>query len=112
VPNDQPERVARNEALFRDVNERTKEISESLIPDQPSFVLEIFCECGELDCTAKLALPTSDYERVRDRPEQFVVAAGHEIAQVESVVDRRDGYVVVAKNGQAGTVARRTDPRS
>jgi hypothetical protein len=36
---------------------------------------------------------------------------GHEIPEVETVVDRRNGYLVVQKRNQAGDAAEESDPR-
>ena len=105
------ERIARNEALFRDLNERTKEITESLTPGDPPPVLEIFCECGQADCVMKLLVSTNVYETVRGHSEQFLVAQGHDIPDVEHVVERADDYLIVAKHAEAAQIARETDPR-
>jgi hypothetical protein len=109
---DREERIARNEALFRDLNERTKEIAESLTPGQPPRVLEIFCECGKADCVEKVALAMNEYEAVRANSTRFIVAAGHEIPDVEDVVAREDGYCIVKKHEEEAAIAREVDPRS
>jgi hypothetical protein len=108
---DRKERIARNEALFRDLNERTKEITESLTPGDPPRVLEIFCECGQADCVMKLLVSTNVYETVRAHSEQFLLADGHDIPDVEHVVERTDDYLIVAKEAEAVQIARETDPR-
>ena len=43
--------------------------------------------------------------------DQFVVARGHDDPPLDDVVASFDGYVVVEKRGEAGEVARSTDPR-
>jgi hypothetical protein len=44
-------RIARNEALFREVNERVKEIS-----DASEGRVDFLCECGDDQCTASISL--------------------------------------------------------
>jgi hypothetical protein len=105
------ERLARNEALFRELNERMKEISESLAPGEAIPTLEIFCECGQADCVEKLVVVFRDYEAVRAKAEQFLVADAHDIPDVERVVARATGYWVVEKHEEEATIARQTDPR-
>jgi hypothetical protein len=51
------------------------------------------------------------YERVRANPRRFVMIAGHEMPEVERVVDRSQGYFVVEKRNEAGVLAEETDPR-
>jgi hypothetical protein len=59
----------------------------------------------------RLALTPAEYESVREHGDWFVVAPGHEDPRIEVVVEPFDGYVVVEKRGEAGEVARSTDPR-
>ena len=42
----------------------------------------------------------------------FLIAEGHEDIEIEQVIAKRDGYVVVEKDGAAGIVADNDDPRS
>jgi len=100
------ERVARNEALFREVNERV----EGLAGDSPR--IDFVCECGDLDCLERLELTRTTYEQVRSDPRRFVVAPGHENPDVERVVARLEGYLVVEKVAEAARVAVEHDPRS
>ena len=104
------ERVGRNEALFRQVNERLKEIGEnfSLVSESADFV----CECGTAACAEPIRLPLTEYERIRSEPELFFVVPGHELSDVESVVETNEGYDVVRKHeGTPAQFARETDPR-
>lgn len=101
------ERAARNEALFREVNEQVRDLAEraSRAPTA-GFV----CECSDGDCSEHLEVPLEAYERVRAEPRRFLVAPGHEGA-FERVVEREAAYVVVEKRGTAGEIAERLDPR-
>jgi hypothetical protein len=104
-------RVGRNEVLFREVNERLRELGEgfSLVAEQAEFV----CECGSSACTGHVQLTLAEYEQVRSNPKRFFVIPGHQLLEFERVVDERDAYVVVEKlpGGPAG-MAIRDDPRS
>jgi hypothetical protein len=100
---------AQIQAFYRDVNERIATISRGF---DATARLEILCECGEASCTERVRIENDDYEAVRGRPTHFAVLDGHQDGAVEDVVERRDGYLVVANYGAAATVARRTDPRS
>jgi hypothetical protein len=104
------DRAARNEALFRRVNERLEEVNEGfqLVTDNAEFV----CECATIDCAELIRLSLSKYEAVRRVPTQFVVKPGHVLAEQERVVERSEDYVIVEKIGRAGERARQLDPRS
>jgi hypothetical protein len=64
-----------------------------------------------LGCNLLIELTPAEYERVRACGRRFLLAPGHEIPDVEVVVLREPGYLVVEKVGDAGRVAERTDPR-
>lgn len=104
------ERLARNEVLFREVNERVRAIAAAHGDD--GHLYEFFCECSNRDCDLKLSLSVAAYEGVRDRSTWFFVAPGHAMPEVESMIERRDGYDIVAKEGEAAVIADELDPRS
>lgn len=77
-----------------------------------SGVLEIVCECGEIDCSQQLTIPHQDYEHLRSDPTWFAVVPGHEVASVELIIINRDGYDIVQKRARAPAAeAKATDPR-
>ena len=104
-------RIGKNEAVFREVNERLKEIGESfsLVAERADFI----CECGNATCAEPIQMPLDEYERVRANPTWFAIRPGHEIPDVEFVVERHDRYDVVEKHaGDPAALARKEDPRS
>jgi hypothetical protein len=100
------ERLARNQALFREVNERLLELSEGFQDGSMQFV----CECSNEDCTLTVTMNHDEYESVRAHSTFFVVYTGHEILAVEKVIDRQDGWTIVQKV-TASDYAVETDPR-
>ncbi len=100
------ERLARNQALFREVNERLLELTEGFHDGSMQFV----CECSHEDCTLTVNMNHDEYESVRARSTFFVVASGHEILEVEKIIDNRDGWTIVQKV-TATDYAVETDPR-
>jgi hypothetical protein len=103
-------RVGLNEALFREVNERIEDLNRAFgeLTDRMSVV----CECGDARCHERLDVPIPEYERVRADATTFVLVPGHEDPTVETVVDRREDYFVVRKEGdEVERLAVETDPR-
>jgi hypothetical protein len=99
------ERVARNEASFRKVNEaieRGRQTRDGLL----GFV----CECGRLGCNDIIELFVSEYEAVRADARRFAVRHGHQTGP-EEVLETHERYLVVAKRGGAGDIAEFSDPR-
>ena len=105
------QRLALNEAMFREVNERVEAMTKTFDSDTGTF--EIVCECGDTACTERLSVPTSVYERVRSDDTHFLLSPGHDDATVERVIETFDSYLVVEKEGRdVETVLEQTDPRS
>jgi hypothetical protein len=96
-------RTARNQALFRSVNQKVNEINEAFeaLVDGTEYV----CECANADCVEQIRLTADEYAAIRLIPTHFFVRPHHVFPEFERVVDDRDGYVVVEKFGEAGAEA-------
>jgi hypothetical protein len=103
------ERLARNEVLFREVNEQILVAAAGHGVDEHLY--EFFCECSNLDCDLKLSLTVSQYEEIRSHSDRFFVAPGHLLPEIEHIVSRHDGFDVVTKEGEAARLADELDPR-
>jgi hypothetical protein len=104
-------RIGRNEVVFREVNERLRELGEgfSMVSDLADFV----CECGNTSCTERVRMTLAAYEKVRSDPKYFVVVKGHEAPEYERIVSREEDYSVVEKlPGGPAEIAVKDDPRS
>jgi hypothetical protein len=104
-------RVGLNEALFREVNEQIRSLSDEFSTDDGAIT--VICECGDADCIERLEVRLSDYERVRADSLLYLVAQGHVLPDVERIVESADGHDVVEKQaGAAAELSQKTDPRS
>ncbi len=104
---DREERLALNEALFREMNERVESGVVATGGEDEPFV--VVCECGNIDCLERMRLTPAEYDAAHARPAQFVVVDGHVASEVEDVVARNERYVVVRKRGRAGEIAAELD---
>lgn len=86
------ERLARNQAIFREVNERLREIAN---PDVD--FTEYVCECSAVECHLTIELQLDEYEAVRSMPNVFVIEPGHERLEVERVIEENDRFMLVEK---------------
>jgi hypothetical protein len=101
-------RSAKNEALFREVNNRILDAVDT-VEDEG---LEVLCECSDSSCTQIFPITLDEYRAVRARGERFAMLADHEDPTLERVVERNDRFIVVEKLEEAGEVARDLDPQS
>jgi hypothetical protein len=100
------QRIAMNEATFRKVNEGME------VGQDPAGLLTFVCECGRLGCSQLIQLTRAEYETVRSNSRRFAIVEGHELLEVEAIVERTDRYVVVEKSaGIEAEIVEQTDPR-
>jgi hypothetical protein len=102
-------RAARNQALFRVVNEQIKHMNEAFATLAGSFA--ITCECADTNCIQTLELSPEAYRAIRAEPRHFAVLAGHVYPDVERVVRESERFIVVEKIATAAVVAEALDPR-
>lgn len=84
------ERLAANEARWREINEGSRAVSD---PEPNS----IFCECSDRTCVYRVTIGVEKYVEVRENPRRFMVRPGHEVPDVETVVERTEDFYVVEK---------------
>ena len=102
-------RLARNEVMFRAINERIRELAGrfEVAANDKTATLAFLCECSDETCVERVELTTQQYDDVRGIPARFVVRPGHEATPlVERVVYRSEGFVIVRKIGIAAEIAR------
>ena len=85
------ERLARNQALYREVDKRIHDIADG------ESTTEFVCECSNTYCAEFIALTNAEYERIRSNSTWFVVKPDHDTPQLERVLSRDDGFAVVEK---------------
>jgi hypothetical protein len=85
------ERLAQNEARFREINESAQPQRETR--GEGRFV----CECADRSCMLWIQVGADKYAAVRQHPRRFIVAPTHEVPDVEAIVERQEGYYVIEK---------------
>ena len=104
------ERIGKNEALFRAVNEQVTSLGPSPRDDQ---AIGILCECADANCLKQIRITLTEYESVRQNSARFAVVQGHEMPEFERIIESTDRYHVIEKHaGTPQKVARDTDPRT
>jgi hypothetical protein len=91
VDQERKERLARNEAHARDVNERLG-------------VGRFICECSDPDCVELISLPLHIYRSIHVDERRFLVIPGHTVPQMEDVVLERPKWAVVRKRDEVAHV--------
>ncbi len=106
MPRDSRER---NEALFRAVNERIEDVSQTVPRDEQ--LMQFLCECDDKACAEKISATRAEYEAVRAVATHFIVLPGHEDPDIEHVVLQNERFLIVEKEGRAAQDAEKSDPR-
>jgi hypothetical protein len=91
------ERLARNQILFRVVNERVVELKKTATATLETDMY--ICECARPTCIEPVELTAEEYDEVRRHTRRFIVAPSNEhvFPEVEQVVHRTDRFYVVEK---------------
>jgi hypothetical protein len=103
------ERQAKNQVLFRSINELIEDAKVTFGDGEEE--IEVLCECSSA-CTQVVVLTHSEYEVVRAGPTLFVIVPSHEAPAIERVVSQTDRFAVVETFGMAARAAVESDPRA
>lgn len=99
-PGFSPRRALENEQFLESINERLKasllEVREEAGED-PDAHFRFFCECSDLTCRERMHVRPSRLTAIHEDPDQFLLIPGHEILEVERVVDQEEDYLIVRK---------------
>ncbi len=101
----QRQRAAKNQSVFREVNERNEDLAQSA-----SFSAFI-CECMTESCDESVSMTLEEYEHVRAAGNSFLVLPGHDVPEVEDIIEAGDRYLTVSKLGSGARIAEALDPR-
>ena len=105
------ERIALNESAFRGLNESLE--ANVHRGKQEGRLAGFVCECGDSECEEIVHVELSAYEEIRQDSQLFIVVPGHELADVEDVVDGEGGhYLVVRKHDAVADLVEETGPRT
>jgi hypothetical protein len=102
------ERAARNEEVFRSVNEGIAAGAEqhSVSGTQP-----FHCECDRASCFDTMEIAPARYEQIVRKRYYFVVIPGHEDPRIERIVETEPDFLVVEKIGEAREQIDRDHPQ-
>ena len=98
--NERANRVAANEASFREINATLHE-GLSKAEREEGEPVAFVCECGLASCHSLVRMPIERYQGARAHPARFVIVPGHEIADVERVLEHHDTWAIVEKLDRA-----------
>ena len=102
------ERVATNDATFRDANER---IFASARRYDLTDAIPFLCECADPRCTAVIRLSAEEYLRIRADRRRFFSAPGHADPFPGSlaVAEQHQTYDVIVQIGRVAEIAEELD---
>jgi hypothetical protein len=104
------DRIAKNEAVVREINEG---IEDAKAADASGGHVRMLCECGREDCNEFVAITLSEYEQIRSDARTFLIAKDHTVPDVDFVLSETDRFAVVQKReGTPAEIAETLDPPS
>ena len=98
-------RAGEVESLFREVNERVRELNAKLwhVVEYGSWT----CECADPACLMRIDMTQAEYTELREQPTHFAIAPDekHSDPEAETLVRKTDRFWVVEKRGGAAEIA-------
>lgn len=102
-------RQIENEMIFRRANEKVGDDLGSLDAmhiedDNPELIrddatlIHFKCECSDEDCDARIPIKLSDYQKIHENRDTFIIKLKHQVNAIEKVIQSEDSYSVVEKN--------------
>ena len=111
MTDDRIRRVGENEALYRLVNERINALSSGVVTTTREF--GVICECATLACNTQIMISPGVYEQTRARSDHFIVLRGHQLGDIETVIEDHQTFFVIEKTPEeAKRIAQEMDPRA
>lgn len=98
-----------NEMIFRRANEKigidldiidndhVKDGNPDLVRDD-NLLLHFKCECSDENCDKRIIMKLSEYRKIHEDRDSFIVKLKHEVSPIEKVVFTGPTYSVVRKN--------------
>lgn len=102
-------RQIENEMIFRRINEKVgddlgaldamhiEDGNIHLITDS-DLLLRFKCECSDENCSVRIPMQLSEYQKIHANRDTFVVLPDHQVDPIEEVVQETADYNVVKKN--------------
>ena len=87
---------SRNQVLFREVNDRVRDVLAPLLTADEGA--EFLCECGDEVCLESIQLDLAEYDAVRVSPHRFFMVPGHENGNGDAIVQRNGRFVVIERS--------------
>lgn len=102
-------RQIENEMIFRRVNEKIGDTLQDLdsmhIEDDnthllwdDALLLNFKCECSDEDCDKRIPIKLSEYNKIHENRDAFIIKLKHQVNSIEKVILTEDLYSVVEKN--------------
>lgn len=102
-------RQIENEMIFRRMNEKVGDSLDELDAQNideghpelirtKDFLLTFKCECSDENCSERIALTISKYNKIHHNRDSFIVKPQHQVDPIEKVVESNKKYLVVKKN--------------
>lgn len=59
--------------------------------------LQFICECADEHCKQRISLTSAAYEDIHSSNRRFIVIKGHEVPEIERIIQAAETYYVVEK---------------
>lgn len=114
-------RLVENQLVFRQANEQVPKDLDSIkaaaesegrnsLVHKIDVPLHFYCECSDENCRKRIVMKSSQYKDLHQNNSQFVLVPGHDIPEIERIVQKSDDYIVVEKYRNPPETAEKLKP--
>jgi hypothetical protein len=89
------ERREENQRQFQRLNQRLHDVVESQVPD--ATTVPFLCECADGRCRGSVDVSPGQWQAIAERPNYFLIIAGHPRTEGEEIMDTLGPYEIVEK---------------
>jgi hypothetical protein len=93
------QRLAETEVIFRKTNQH---VADFIVEEEgvgTATTVPFYCECSNNDCHARIRLTPQAYTQFHTSKRQFIVKAGHDVPEIEKIINQHKDFCVVEKYG-------------
>jgi hypothetical protein len=96
-------KLAENEVIFREANFSVAEFISEGEGEDTKTVIPFYCECSNRNCRKRIRLTPKQYQSFHQKRRYFIAIDGHEVPDIEKIIQKEDGYNVIEKFGEPPT---------
>jgi hypothetical protein len=91
--------LVETEVIFRGANQDAAEFIAEGEGIKTATTVPFYCECSNTECRQRIRLTPQVYATSHKNKRQFIIKEGHDIPEVEKIIEQNKDYHIIEKYG-------------